>query len=264
MTALTMIVLATLLGGLLSMVAAAGLAFRLPRRATATLVAFSAGVMLSSALLDILPEAFASLPQHIELAEHVGHDHNAPVTSLFAVLLAGLLGFFALERLALWRHSHAGCEANEGKPHGEVAAPLILIGDAFHNFVDGLLIAAAFLADPMLGVTTTLAVVAHEIPQELGDFILLLNAGWSQRKAFLANAASSLTSVLGGLLGYFALDGAEHALPYVLTIAAASFIYIAVADLLPLLHRQRSSFALQSALIGLGVMVVPLVGQWVH
>lgn len=264
MTTLTMIVLATLLGGLLSMVAAAGLAFRLSRKATATLVAFAAGVMLSSALLDILPEAFASLPQHVDSAEHAGHAHDAPAANLFAVLLAGLLGFFALERLALWRHSHAGCDGAEGENQAEVAAPLILLGDAFHNFVDGLLIAAAFLADPMLGVSTTLAVVAHEIPQELGDFVLLLNAGWSRRKAFLANAASSLTSVLGGLIGYFALDGAEHFLPYVLTIAAASFIYIAVADLLPLLHRQRNSFALQSALIGVGVMVVPLVGQWVH
>jgi zinc and cadmium transporter len=268
MNTLTMIVLATLLGGLLSMVAAAGLVFRLSRRSTATLVAFSAGVMLSSALLDILPEAFASLPQHLDTTEHFGHaqghDHDAPAATLFAVLLAGLLGFFALERLALWRHSHAGCDAATGEHPAEVAAPLILIGDAFHNFVDGLLIAAAFLADPMLGVSTTLAVVAHEIPQELGDFVLLLNAGWSRRKAFLANAASSLTSVLGGLLGYFALDGAEQFLPYVLTIAAASFIYIAVADLLPLLHRQKSSFALQSALIGLGVMVVPLVGQWGH
>lgn len=251
MTTLTMIVLATLLGGLLSMVAAAGLAFRLSRQATATLVAFAAGVMLSSALLDILPEVFAGVEAGASQA-------------LFATLLAGLLGFFALERLALWRHAHADCGGDESEPQAEVAAPLILIGDAFHNFVDGLLIAAAFLADPMLGVTTTLAVVAHEIPQELGDFVLLLNAGWNRRKAFLANAASSLTSVLGGVLGYFALDGAEQFLPYVLTIAAASFIYIAVADLLPLLHRQRSGFALQSALIGLGVMVVPLVGQWVH
>lgn len=264
MTTLTMIVLATLLGGLLSMVAAAGLAFRLSRQATATLVAFAAGVMLASALLDILPEAFASLPQHMDLPEHASHAHDGPAAPLFATLLAGLLGFFALERLALWRHAHADCVGDEGEPQAEVAAPLVLIGDAFHNFVDGLLIAAAFLADPMLGATTTLAVVAHEIPQELGDFVLLLNAGWSRRKAFLANAASSLTSVLGGLLGYFALEGAEQFLPYVLTIAAASFIYIAVADLLPLLHRQRSSFALQSALIGLGVMVVPLVGQWVH
>lgn len=255
MTTLTMIVLATLLGGLLSMVAAAGLVFRLSRQATATLVAFAAGVMLSSALLDILPEAFAGLEAGADQAAH---------QALFATLLAGLLGFFALERLALWRHAHADSGGDEGEQQAEVAAPLVLIGDAFHNFVDGLLIAAAFLADPMLGVTTTLAVVAHEIPQELGDFVLLLNAGWSRRKAFLANAASSLTSVLGGLLGYFALDGAEHFLPYVLTIAAASFIYIAVADLLPLLHRQRSSFVLQSALIGLGIMVVPLVGQWVH
>lgn len=251
MTTLTMIVVATLLGGLLSMVAAAGLAFRLSRRSTATLVAFAAGVMLASALLDILPEAFAGVEAGAGQA-------------LFATLLAGLLGFFALERLALWRHAHANCVVDEGEQQAEVAAPLVLIGDAFHNFVDGLLIAAAFLADPMLGATTTLAVVAHEIPQELGDFVLLLNAGWSRRKAFLANAASSLTSVLGGVLGYFALDGAEQFLPYVLTIAAASFIYIAVADLLPLLHRQRSSFALQSVLIGLGVMVVPLVGQWVH
>jgi zinc and cadmium transporter len=272
MSNLTMIVLATLLGGLLSMVAAAGLVFRLSRRSTATLVAFAAGVMLSSALLEILPEAFTSLPQQMDEAEHLGHghghghghDHDAPAVKLFAVLLAGLLGFFALERLALWRHSHAGCDAAEGEHQAEVAAPLILLGDAFHNFVDGLLIAAAFLADPMLGVTTTLAAVAHEIPQELSDFVLLLNAGWSRRQAFMANSASSLTSVLGGLLGYFALDGAEQFLPYVLTIAAASFIYIAVADLLPLLHRQRSSFALQSALIGVGVMVVPLVGQWVH
>ncbi len=264
MNTLTMIVLATLLGGLLSMIATAGLVFRLSRQSTATLVAFSAGVMLSSALLDILPEAFASMPQEIGLHEHAGHAHDSPAGVLFAVLLAGLLGFFALERLALWRHAHPGCGTDEGDQHAEVAAPLVLIGDAFHNFVDGLLIAAAFLADPMLGVTTTLAVVAHEIPQEIGDFVLLLNAGWSRRKAFMANAASSLTSVLGGLIGYFALDGAEHVLPYILTIAAASFIYIAVADLLPLLHRQRSNFALQSALIGLGVMVVPLVGQWVH
>ena len=207
------------------------------------LLAYSAGTLLAAALLGMLPRAFAALP--------------GPQAGL--TVLAGFLLLYAIERASVWHHCHDGsCAARRGRGR------LILIGDAFHNFVDGLLIAAAFLADPMLGITTTLAVVAHEIPQELGDFILLLNAGWSRRKAFLANAASSLTSVLGGLLGYFALDGAEHFLPYVLTIAAASFIYIAVADLLPLLHRQRSNFALQSALIGLGVMVVPLVGQWVH
>lgn len=264
MNTLSMILLATLLGGLLSMAVAAGLAFRLSRQATATLVAFAAGVMLSSALLEILPEAFASLPQHIHIPGQPEHDHDSPAAKLFAVLLAGLLAFFTLERLALWRHAHAGCDGMASDQHAVITAPLILIGDAFHNFVDGILIAAAFLADPMLGVSTTLAVVIHEIPQELGDFVLLLNAGWSRRKAFIANAASSLTAVLGGLLGYFALAGAEDLLPYVLTIAAASFIYIAVADLLPMLHRQRNSFAAQSALIGLGVVMVPLVGHWVH
>jgi zinc and cadmium transporter len=264
MSTLTMIVLATLLGGLLSMTAAAGLAFRLSRQSTAVLVAFAAGVMLSSALLEILPEAFASLPQHEHFPGQAEHDHDAPAAKLFAVLLAGLLGFFALERLALWRHAHAGCGDETSDSHAVVAAPLILFGDAFHNFVDGLLIAAAFLADPMLGMGTTLAVVIHEIPQELGDFVLLLNAGWSRREAFLANAASSLTSVLGGLLGYFTLANTGYLLPYVLTLAAASFIYIALADLLPMLHRQRNSFVRQSALIGLGVLVVPLLGHWAH
>ena len=264
MNTLSMILLATLLGGLLSMALAAVLAFRLSRRATATLVAFAAGVMLSSALLEILPEAFASLPQHIHLPGQPEHDHDSPAAKLFGVLLAGLLAFFALERLALWRHAHAGGEDGSTDRHAIVAAPLIVIGDAFHNFVDGVLIAAAFVADPMLGVSTTLAVVIHEIPQELGDFVLLLNAGWSRRKAFVANALSSLTAVGGGLLGYFALAGAKDLLPYVLTIAAASFIYIAVADLLPMLHRQGNSFAVQSALIGLGVMAVPVLGHWVH
>jgi len=264
MTPLMMIVLATLLGGLLSVAAAAGLAFRLSRQATATLVAFSAGVMLSSAFLVILPEAFASLPQHEAALVPAGHHHETPAATLFAALLAGLLCFFALERLALWRHSHAGCAGVAGEAEVTVAAPLILLGDALHNFVDGLLIAAAFLTDPALGVTTTLAVVIHEIPQELGDFVLLLNAGWDRREALLANAASSLTAVLGGLLGYFSMAGMNHILPYVLAVAAASFIYISVADLLPMLHRQRGAFAKQSALIGLGVMVVALIGQWLH
>lgn len=253
MTPLMMIVLATLFGGLLSMAMSASLVFRLSRKTMGVLVAFSAGVMLSSALLDILPEALSA----------VGHD-EASQQALFITLLAGLVGFFALERLALWHHAHAPDEAVAGAKREHVAAPLILIGDAFHNFVDGLLLAAAFLTDPMLGLSTTLAIVAHETPQELGDFVLLLNAGWSRRKAFLANAASSLTSVLGGLLGYFVLAGAGAAWPYILTLAAASFIYIALADLMPLLHRQGHNFAVQSALIASGVLVVPLVSHWVH
>ncbi len=254
------IIAASLAGGLLSVLLAALLAFRLDERWTQLLVAFAAGVMLASACLDILPEALAAFIQG-----QTGGSGEAAAESLFATLLAGLLLFFVLERLALWRHAHPdGCGH---QVHGAArnAATLILIGDAFHNFVDGILIAAAFLADPALGITTTLAIVAHEIPQELGDFVLLLNAGWSKRLALLANAASSLTSLLGGLLGYYFMHDAMGVQPYVLTLAAASFIYIAVADLLPLLHRQANRhFAGQAAWIAAGVAVVPGVAHWLH
>lgn len=281
MNTLSMILLACLAGGLISMAAAATVVFRLSRQATAVLVAFSAGVMLSSAFLHILPEAFASLPpvdihaghhhgpdDHAaiaaEEAAHAGHQHGGPVATLFAVMLVTLFVFFALERLALWRHSHGDCSAHEGHHATVTAPPLILLGDAFHNFVDGVLIAAAFIADPMLGVTTTVAIIAHEVPQEMGDFVLLRNAGWSNAKAFVANAGSSLSSLFGGALGYFALSAADAVLPYVLVIAASSFIYVALADIFPLLHRQRESFVRQSLLIAAGVAVVPLVGLFTH
>lgn len=256
MNTLTMIVLATLLGGLLSMVAAAGLAFRLSRQATATLVAFSAGVMLSSALLDILPEAFTSLPQHVDALEHAAHAHDAPAARLFAVLLAGLLGFFALERLALWRHAHAGCDSATSEAYGEVAAPLILIGDAFHNFVDGLLIAAAFLADPLLGWSTTLAIIAHEVPQEAGDFAILLAAGWKRGRALFWNGISSLMAVAGGIIGFFALDNTRDWIPVIITIAASSFLYIAIADLMPRLKRETKSVGWHGLLLAAGIAVV--------
>jgi zinc and cadmium transporter len=251
MSTLSMILLACLVGGILSVMAAALLAFRLPRRAVSMLVAFAAGVMLSSALLDILPEAFGQFPG--------GHE------ALFVTLLAGIMGFYFLEHLAIWRHAHPdGFSGDSCSSQG--AVPLILIGDAFHNFVDGILIAAAFLADPWLGITTTLAVVLHEIPQELGDFAILLDAGWRRSHALIANAASSLSSVLGGLLAYLTLQTAEALIPYFLVIAASSFIYIAVADLMPLLrvYQRRDGFFPQSALIVLGIGIVPTVGHWLH
>lgn len=224
------------------------------------LVGFSVGVLLSTALLHVLPEA-------IEVAA----ERSLESHTMFAVVLAGLLGFFALERVALWRHAHHGdghtcCEAQgvHDEPDADMpAAALILVGDGVHNFVDGILIAAAFLADPSLGVATTAAVIAHEIPQEAGDFLLLRAAGWGRTKALLANGASSLTSVAGGLLGYFMLTGAQALLPFALALAAASFLYVAIADLLPFLHRQRhdGGFAWQIGLIGLGILVVSLIGH---
>lgn len=153
-------------------------------------------------------------------------------------MLIGIVAFFVLEKLALWRHHHAH-GANAAKPP-ERAALLILVGDGVHNFVDGVLIAAAFLTDTSLGIVTTLAVIAHEIPQEVGDFMLLLNAGLSRTRALLLNLVASLTAVAGGLAGYLLFDAATAALPYVLALAAASFIYVAVADLIPDLNRQDS------------------------
>lgn len=250
-TTLLFIVMACLAGGLLSLLAAWSLVTRLQPAPLARWVAFAAGVMLAAALLNLLPEAF-------ELAS------DQP-KALFGTLLAGLLAFFVLERAALWRHAHADAgahlhETRAGTPW------VIVVGDGVHNFVDGVLIAAAFLADPWLGVTTAAVVVAHEIPQEVGDFVLLLQSGWSRRRALLANAASSLLAVAGGVLGWWALDGAQALVPYALCVAAASFIYIALTDLLPLLHRRHRAdgWVTQSELLAAGLACIAVLGQVLH
>lgn len=246
------IVLGCLAGGLASVVIAFGMTARLAPRRLARLVPYAAGVLLASALLDILPAAF--------------EQGRGSYTTLFGTLLAGLVGFHLLERAALWRHAHHGADAHDHAHAQPVTPALVLTGDACHNFVDGVLIAAAFLADPWVGVTTTLAVIAHEIPQELGDFVLLLEAGWSRAKALAANAACGLASVAGGVTGWLALEATDDVLPHVLTIAAASFLYIAVADLLPLLQRRqaRDGFVMQCVALGTGIATVPLVGHWLH
>lgn len=241
------VILAGLAGGLLSMAAAALVTFGLPRLWLSRAVGFSVGVLLGTAFLILLPEG-------LEMA-----DYPDPRTQ-FIWLLGGLLGFHALERLALWRHDHGGEEENcPIHGHALPSTPaLILLGDGVHNFADGLLLAAAFLADPALGWATALAVIAHEIPQEAGDFVLLLSAGWSKRRAFLANGASSLASVLGGVIGLYALESFREWLPVILTLAASSFIYIAIADLLPWLrhHRERRSAFWHGGAIALGLVLV--------
>lgn len=254
MNALFSILAATLAGGLLSVCLAALLSFRMSQRMSHQLVAFAAGVMLSAACLDILPEALQGFAQAAPTEAAGSHAHP-----LFITLLAGIVAFFGLERLALWRHAHpGGRHGQQENERARNAASLVLVGDACHNFVDGVLIAAAFLADPALGYATTLAIIAHEIPQELGDFVILLNAGWKKPQALLANVLSSLTAMLGGVLGYFFLESAQAVVPYVLTLAAASFIYISVADLLPILHRQLTGrFAHQAAWLLGGVAIVP-------
>jgi zinc and cadmium transporter len=205
------------------------------------MVSYAVGVLLAAAFLHLLPEAFMQADS---------------IEGLFAVTLGGLFGFFLLEKAALWRHRHD--EPAAAHRHGARAGALIVVGDGFHNFVDGVLIAAAFMTDVTLGITTTLAIVAHEIPQEVGDFMVLLHSGYSRGKALLLNLVSSLMAVVGGVLGYYALDSARDATQYVLALAAASFIYIAVADLIPDMHRSRDarSTAAQVALIAAGVATI--------
>jgi len=254
MPTLTWIILATLFGGLLS-AALAGmfLLFAPARRARALphLISFATGAMLAAALLGLLPEAVAE----------VGPGR---VQGIGAALLGGIALFFVLEKFVLWRHCHSeDCESHQvpDSAHRDRAAGwIVLVGDGVHNGFDGVLIAAAFLTDLRLGVLTTIAITAHEIPQELGDLAVLLHAGMTPARALLFNTASSLTSILGGLAGYFALKGTLDVLPYAISVAAASLIYVAVADLIPGLHRRvdPAGSAMQVVLIGAGIGVIAM------
>jgi zinc and cadmium transporter len=243
------ILLATTIGGVLSISAAAVFSFALLSRLVERMVSLSVGIMLATSLLHALPEAFES---------------GADPRTLFATLLGGLLAFFILEKLAILRHSHHHEGDGHHHAHGHDAHEagksgwMILIGDGMHNFTDGILIAAAFLANPELGIVTGLAIIAHEIPQEIGDFIVLLNAGFSRLRAYVFNLLCSLMAIAGGLLGYFTLDKASGLIPYVLVFASSGFIYIAVSDLMPQMQRRATvkESVPQVILIALGVCLV--------
>jgi len=253
------IIVATLAGGLLSVLAAALISFAVLERWVPRLVSFAVGALLAVALLVLLPQAIES---------------QADTRGVFATLLAGLLAFFMMEKLALWRHSHVHGAGDghgvhsHGHAHGapvggRATAAMIVIGDSLHNFVDGVLIAAAFLADPKLGWAAAIAVIAHEIPQEVGDFLVLRASGYTRARALALNALSGLASVVGGVLAYFLLSSLVGAIPYVLALAAAGFLYVAVADLIPNLHRRVAvrDAASQLALIALGVATVVATGH---
>ena len=255
MTALQLIVLVTAGAGLSSVLIAASLSLGVLAKLVDRMVSISVGILLATALLHSLPEAF----------EMPGVDAHV----LFGVLLAGLLGFFLLEKVALLRHSHHHEGDGHDHHHGHDAEEagqsgwMILIGDGLHNFVDGVLIAAAFMVDFEVGMFTAIAIVAHEIPQEIGDFIVLINAGFSRMRALLYNIISGALSVLGGVLGFYFLEKANTAMPYLLVIASSGFIYIAVSDLIPQMHRRshwRESLR-QIALIGCGVGLVVLLSR---
>jgi zinc and cadmium transporter len=253
------IVVFTVLGGALSVLAAGAfllLPERVRTRMLSPMVSFAIGALLGAAFLAILPHAF----------EVPGvNAHSVTLT-----VLCGILVFFLLEKMVIWRHCHTDdCEAHVpdmDKVRHAATGNLILIGDGIHNMVDGVLIAAAFLTDVHLGVVTSIAVIAHEIPQELGDFAVLLHSGFSRGKALLYNMLTSLTTVIGGVVAYFSLSLANAVVPYVLAIAASSFIYIAVADLIPGLHKRTefSATAQQIVLIALGVTVISVAHAMLH
>lgn len=203
------------------------------------LISYATGTLLAAAFLGMIPAGLKL----------------APVVAVTATVLAGMVLFFVLEKLVLWRHCHdSACEV-----HGR-AAPLILIGDAFHNFVDGVVIAAAFLTSIPLGVAASLAVIAHEIPQEVGDFAILLDNGYRRMKALILNGLSAAATLPGAVLAYFWLGETRAAVPYILALSAASFIYIAAADLIPGLHRQVTTAAslrqLVLLLAGIGTIAI--------
>ena len=259
MDLLVWIILFSLLGGVLSVLAAAlflMLSKPYRERLLPHSVSFAIGALLGAAFLALLPHALSG--------EHAIEVHNLGLT-----VLLGMLSFFLLEKMVLWRHCHTThCEAHgpESAHDHNAAGTLILIGDAIHNLVDGVLIGAAFLTDIHLGIVTSLAVAAHEIPQEVGDFAVLLNSGYSRKKALWSNVLVSLTTVIGALLAYVSLAEMTFILPYILAVTASSFIYIAVADLIPGLHKrtQFSATVQQIALIAAGIIVIYFAHSTLH
>lgn len=281
---LTWIVISSFAGGVLSVFLAAIFALNLRATWIHMLVSYAIGAMLGAVFLEILPHALQSA---------------ASVESISATILLGLLLFFVLEKLVIWRHCHGDhCEVHaihseENCPQthatqsvqkggakytavtthapsimqvhshshtsshhdGGRSGMMIMIGDTFHNFVDGVLIAAAFLVDVKLGIVTAIAIISHEIPQEVGDFLILLHSGYSKKQAFIFNLVSSLATLVGGLMAYVALQYVMSWVPYILGLAAASMLYVAVADLIPGLHKRTELKATlsQVLLISLGV-----------
>ncbi len=250
MPTLLSIIIASLIGGLLSVTLAAVFAYSARATWVPILVSYAIGALLGAAFLEILPHAF---------------ETGGSVSTITTTLMIGILVFFVLEKLVLWRHCHTDhCEVHtpdHGHDHGR-SGLMITVGNTFHNFVDGVIIAAAFMTRFELGVVTALAIIAHEIPQEVGDFLILLHSGYTKRQAVLINLLASVATLIGGVLAYFALETMRGVMPYTLAIAAASMIYVAVADLIPGLHKRAELGATlqQVVLIALGVGTVWYTG----
>jgi zinc and cadmium transporter len=277
MSVLAWIVLMSFVGGAISVSAASSLAMTARATWVPMLVSYAIGALLGASFLEVLPHAI---------------EAGTDAEQTCAIVLGGILLFFVLEKLVLWRHCHhETCEGHDIVPKVEpgkyrLAAPgpekyaksathvhersrsglLIMVGDSFHNFVDGILIAAAFMQDVRLGVVTGLAIIAHEIPQEIGDYLILLHSGYSRLRAFMVNLVSSFATLAGGLFAYFGLSAVQGVIPMLLGLAASSMIYVAVADLIPGLHKRTELRATlqQISLIVLGVASIYVTQQFAH
>ena len=256
MSILAIILIATAAGSLLSLLLAAIVALSAKPHWVPVLVSYAIGALLGASLLEVLPEAVK-----------MGGD----IETVAKALLGGILLFFLLEKLVLWRHCHDEvCEA-----HGAIADShhhdhgrsglMITVGDTFHNFVDGIIIAGAFLADFRLGVVTSLAIIAHEIPQEIGDFLILLHSGYTRTQALLLNFLTGVATMIGALVGYYALSILDGWTPVLLGVGGASMLYVALSDLIPGLHKRAEIGATlqQLVLIGMGVGSVGLAGHFI-
>lgn len=252
------IVGASLLSGALSVACALILSTAFLCRILDPLVGLSTGLLLSTALLQLMPEAF---------------EAGISVHYFGLVLLITFMLFFVLEKMSLLRHNHHheadGHDHEKGHDRNSVGPGglLILMGNLVHNFTDGLAVAVAFASSSALGWLTALAIAAHAIPQEIGDFIILLGAGYSRRRALIYNLITASFAVLGGVLGYYFLKSSTNVMPYLLVFSAASFMYISLADLVPALHeatRKRGEYWLQLLLIGLGIFIVFVIGQFLE
>ena len=292
LSVLTWIVVSSLFGGVLSVLGAGVVALNTRATWVPLLISYAIGAMLGAVFLEILPEAFRVA---------------SSIEGMTTTVLLGILLFFILEKLVIWRHCHGDhcevhaihteqdCPEHKGPPseainqdgvnkykqverktpsltlkpahshsHSHIntnshdggrSGMMVMVGDTFHNFVDGVLIAAAFMTDVKLGIVTSIAIIAHEIPQEVGDFLILLHSGYSKKQALAFNLISSLATMVGGLLAYFALQSVQSWVPTILGMAAASMLYVAVADLIPSLHKrtQLKETVSQVALIALGI-----------
>jgi zinc and cadmium transporter len=230
----------SLLGGFGGLAIAASLLLlsdRMRARLVPWLVSYAVGALLGVALIELLPQALAALSAR----------------RVFATLLGGILTFFVLEKLALWRH----CHTSECEVHG-TSGPLVLLGDAAHNFMDGAVIGAAVFVSLPVAVSTAVAVLAHEIPHEVGDFAILLHSGYTRRRALVFNAVAEAAGVLGAGLAIVFVGALPRVAPYFLSFATASFLYVAMSDLIPDLHRGTfdDNPVRQVVLVGAGIATV--------